>query len=155
VLQRRVEACAMTAGRDLNGPSFWPVAAGTRRSRGDGSQRAGVHPGDSGTTAAPNWWSTCRRIQVGIHTTGQWVMDLSADDVWWATSDIAGSSVIATCLCPVARGDHGRLRGFDRPSGSGDVLPSHRGEHMTGLFTSPTAVRLLMGYGTEAAHRLT
>ena len=108
----------------------------------------------SGTTAKPKLTiSTHGGYQVHIHSMGRWVFGLRPDDVWWSTSDIGwvvGHSYMV--YAPLLAGSttivyEGAL---DHPEP--DVvwrLIEKLG--VTGLFTSPTAVRLLMRYGEGAA----
>jgi acetyl-CoA synthetase len=114
----------------------------------------------SGTTAKPKLTvSTHGGYQVHIHSMGRWVFGLKPEDVWWSTSDIGwvvGHSYMV--YAPLLAGAttivyEGAL---DHPTP--DVawrLIEELG--VTGLFTSPTAVRLLMRYGEAAAreHDLT
>ncbi len=93
--------------------------------------------------------------QVFIHATGRWVFGLDEADVWWSTSDIGwvvGHSYIvyapllAGCTTIAYEG------ALDHP----DAATCYRiieENAVTGVFTSPTAVRLLMKYGSEPARR--
>ncbi|HZD65608.1 MAG TPA: acetate--CoA ligase [Acidimicrobiales bacterium] len=108
----------------------------------------------SGTTAKPKLAvHTHGGYQVGIHSTGKWCFGLRADDVWWATSDIGwvvGHSYIvyapllAGCTTIAYEGalDH------PGPEHAYQMIEAHG---VTGLFTAPTAVRMLMRYGTAPA----
>jgi acetyl-CoA synthetase len=108
----------------------------------------------SGTTAKPKLAVHAHGpYQVHIHAMGDWVFGLRERDVWWSTSDIGwvvGHSYIvyapllAGCTTIVYEGalDHPGPETFYR-------IVEENG--VTGVFTSPTAVRLLMRYGTEAA----
>jgi acetyl-CoA synthetase len=108
----------------------------------------------SGTTAKPKLTiSTHGGYQVHIHSMGRWVFGLRPDDVWWSTSDIGwvlGHSYMV--YAPLLAGSttivyEGAL---DHPEP--DVVWRLIEElGVTGLFTSPTAVRLLMRYGEGAA----
>jgi acetyl-CoA synthetase len=104
----------------------------------------------SGTTATPKL--TVQRhggYAVGIHAMGRWVFGMRRSDVWWSTSDIGwvvGHSYIL--YAPLLHGCttiayEGAL---DHPDP--DVLWRTVEElGVTGIFTSPTAVRMLMRYG--------
>ena len=108
----------------------------------------------SGTTAKPKLAvHTHGGYQVYIHSMGSWVFGLKETDVWWSTSDIGwvvGHSYIvyapllAGCTTLAYEGalDHPGPQTFYR------VVAE---EQVTGIFTSPTAVRLLMRYGAEPA----
>jgi acetyl-CoA synthetase len=107
----------------------------------------------SGTTAKPKLAVHSHgAYQVGIHNTGSWVMDLRETDVWWSTSDIGwivGHSFIvyapllAGCTTIAFEGalDHPGPETFYR------ILAE---EKVTGLFTAPTAIRMLMAHGAKA-----
>ncbi|MGH9073880.1 MAG: acyl-CoA synthetase, partial [Acidimicrobiales bacterium] len=108
----------------------------------------------SGTTAKPKLAvHTHGGYQVGIHSTGKWCFGLRPGDVWWSTSDIGwvvGHSYIvyapllAGCTTIAYEGalDHPGPEHFYR-------LVEDNG--VTGIFTAPTAVRMLMRYGTGPA----
>ncbi|MBO0685212.1 MAG: AMP-binding protein, partial [Candidatus Dormibacteraeota bacterium] len=110
----------------------------------------------SGTTAKPKLAVHAHGpYQVHIHAMGDWVFGLHQDDVWWSTSDIGwvvGHSYIvyapllAGCTTIAFEGalDHPGPETFYR------IVEENR---VTGIFTSPTAVRQLMKYGVEPARR--
>lgn len=109
----------------------------------------------SGTTARPKLAvHTHGGYQVHIHSMGRWVFDLSADDMWWSTSDIGwivGHSYMvygpllagATTISYEGALDHPSPETFWR-------LIDELG--VTGVFTSPTAVRMLMRHGEQLAN---
>jgi acetyl-CoA synthetase len=155
VLQRTPEGGPMTPGRDITWEEF---LAGAEGQDGGHVVMEANEPAfilaTSGTTAAPKLAVHVHGgYQVGIHSTGKWVMDLDPSDVWWSTSDIGwivGHSYIvyapllAGCTTIAFEGsiDHPGPEAFYRIVEDNCV---------TGIFTSPTAVRLLMRYGEEAA----
>jgi acetyl-CoA synthetase len=106
----------------------------------------------SGTTAKPKLAvHTHGPYQVLIRAMGEWVFDLQKTDVWWSTSDIGwvvGHSYIvyapllAGCTTIAFEGalDHPDAETFYR------IIEENA---VTGVFTSPTAVRMLMRYGKE------
>jgi acetyl-CoA synthetase len=108
----------------------------------------------SGTTAKPKLAvHTHGGYQVGIHAMGRVCFGMKPEDVWWSTSDIGwvvGHSYIVYapllfgCTTVVYEGalDHPDPETLWR-------LVAELG--VTGVFTSPTAVRLLMRYGEEYA----
>ena len=110
----------------------------------------------SGTTAKPKLAvSVHGGYQVHVHSMGNWCFGMKPTDVWWSTSDIGwvvGHSYIV--YAPLLRGCttivyEGAL---DHPGP--EVLWQIMEEFgVTGVFTSPTAVRLLMRYGSEPAKR--
>jgi acetyl-CoA synthetase len=105
----------------------------------------------SGTTAKPKLAvHTHGGYQVYIASMGRWCFGLHAGDVWWATSDIGwivGHSymiyapLLAGATTVVFEGalDH------PGPDANWRVVVEEFGA--TGIFTSPTAVRMLMRYG--------
>ncbi len=110
----------------------------------------------SGTTARPKLAvHTHGPYQVHINATGDWAFGLDASDVWWSTSDIGwivGHSYIvyapllAGCATLVYEG------ALDHP-GPDTLYRIVDENRVSGIFTSPTAVRLLMRYGVEVAQR--
>jgi acetyl-CoA synthetase len=110
----------------------------------------------SGTTAKPKLAvHTHGGYAVHIASMGRWCFGLRPEDVWWSTSDIGwivGHSYIvyapllAGCTTLAWEGaiDH------PDPETVWRIVEEFR---VTGLFTSPTAVRLLMRYGEAPAHR--
>ena len=155
VLRRGAAEPAMTPGRDV----WW-----------DDYLRAGEH-GDSscahmeanepayilatsGTTAKPKLVvHTHGGYQVGIVAAATWCFGLTRDDVWWATSDLGwavGHSYLVyapLCLGCTTVAYEGAL---DHPTPS-TLWQLVEEFGVTGLFTSPTAVRLLMRTGEAAA----
>jgi acetyl-CoA synthetase len=110
----------------------------------------------SGTTAKPKLAVHVHGgYAVGIHTMGRVCFGLRPDDIWWSTSDIGwivGHSYIvyapllAGCTTVVYEG------ALDHP-GPETAWSLVEELGVTGIFTSPTAVRLLMRYGEEPARR--
>jgi acetyl-CoA synthetase len=108
----------------------------------------------SGTTAKP---------KLAVHTHGgyqvhnwgmsRWLFGLNPSDVWWATSDIGWAVGHAYTV-------HAPLL-FGCTTIAYEGAPDHPGPEtfyriiqengITGMFTSPTLVRLLMRYGADAA----
>jgi acetyl-CoA synthetase len=105
----------------------------------------------SGTTASPKLAvHTHGGYQVHIASMGRWCFGLRPSDVWWSTSDIGwivGHSymvyapLVTGCTTVAFEGalDH------PRPDAHWRTVVEEFGA--TGIFTSPTAVRLLMRYG--------
>jgi acetyl-CoA synthetase len=105
----------------------------------------------SGTTAKPKLAiHTHGGYQVHIFSMGRWCFGLKPEDVWWSTSDIGwivGHSYII--YAPLLTGCttlafEGALD-FPRPDANWRAAIEEFGT--TGIFTSPTAVRMLMRYG--------
>jgi len=155
VLQRAPEGSSMTEGRDITWEEFLAGADGNSGAHEvmEANEPAFILA-TSGTTAAPKLAVHVHGgYQVGIHSTGKWVMDLDPSDVWWSTSDIGwvvGHSYIvyapllAGCTTIAFEGS------IDHP-GPETFYKIIEENTVTGMFTSPTAVRLLMRYGEEAA----
>jgi acetyl-CoA synthetase len=107
----------------------------------------------SGTTAKPKLAiHTHGGYQVHVATMGKWCFGLKPADVWWATSDIGwivGHSymvyapLLAGCTTVAFEG----ALDFPRPDANWRTAVEEFG--VTGIFTSPTAVRMLMRYGNE------
>jgi len=155
VLQRGREPAPMAPGRDLRWQEFLARAAGQR---GEHVEMEANEPAyilaTSGTTAKPKLAIHVHGgYQVHIHSMGRWCFGLRPTDVWWSTSDIGwvvGHSyivyapLIAGCTTLAFEG------ALDHP---GPEAPWRIVEEfgVTGIFTSPTAVRLLMRYGEAPA----
>jgi acetyl-CoA synthetase len=107
----------------------------------------------SGTTARPKLAvHTHGGYQVHICSMGRWCFGLKPTDVWWATSDIGwivGHSymvyapLIAGCTSVAFEG------ALDHPRAEANWKLAIEEFGVTGVFTSPTAVRMLMRYGDE------
>jgi acetyl-CoA synthetase len=154
VLERGARGMHGTHGRDITWEAFL--------SSGDGSSGAHVpleanEPAfilaTSGTTASPKLAvHTHGGYQVHIASMGRWCFGMTPDDVWWATSDIGwivGHSymvyapLLAGCTTVAFEGalDH------PQPDAHWRAVVEQYGA--TGIFTSPTAVRMLMRYGAK------
>jgi acetyl-CoA synthetase len=107
----------------------------------------------SGTTAKPKLAvHTHGGYQVHIASMGRWCFGLKSSDVWWATSDIGwivGHSymiyapLIAGCTTVAFEG------ALDHPRPDANWRTAIEEFGVTGMFTSPTAVRMLMRYGED------
>jgi acetyl-CoA synthetase len=155
VLDRTPAKAPMKAGRDLSWDDFL--------ARGEG--RSGAHEemesnepafilATSGTTAKPKLAvHTQGGYQVHVSAMGKMCFGMRPGEIWWSTSDIGwivGHSYIvyapllAGCTTLAYEGS------IDHPAP--DALWKIVAEFgVTGIFTSPTAVRLLMRYGDAAA----
>ena len=155
VVLRRGGESPVTSDRELGWDEF--IERGEGHDGGHVSMEANEPAyilATSGTTAKPKLTvSTHGGYQVHIHSMGRWVFGLKPSDIWWSTSDIGwvvGHSymvyapLLAGCTTIVYEGalDHPRPDVVWR-------LIEELG--VTGLFTSPTAVRLLMRYGEAQA----
>jgi acetyl-CoA synthetase len=153
VLNRTGEPISMQPGRDITWEEFLGYAEG---------QSGGYVPMESnepayilatsGTTAKPKLAiHTHGGYQVHIHSMAQWVYDLKPTDVWWSTSDIGwvvGHSYIVYAPLIVGATTLAYEGALDYPGP--EVFWQVMEEFgVTSVFTSPTAVRLLMKYGDE------
>ena len=154
VLRRSTSEVAMTRGRDLAWEEFLALADGDDAYEELESNEPAYILATSGTTAKPKLAVHAHGpYQVHIHAMADWVFGLDETDVWWSTSDIGwvvGHSYIvyapllAGCTTIAYEGalDHPGPETFYR------IVEENQA---TGVFTSPTAVRMLMRHGTEAA----
>jgi acetyl-CoA synthetase len=110
----------------------------------------------SGTTARPKLAvHTHGPHQVHIHAMGRWCFGMRPDDVWWATSDIGwvvGHSYIVYAPLLFGCATIAYEGALDHPDAE-TVYRIVAECRVSGVFTSPTAVRLLMRYGTEPSRR--
>ncbi len=110
----------------------------------------------SGTTAKPKLAVHKHGgYQVYIHCMGRWCFGLNADDVWWATSDIGwivGHSymVYAPLLMGCTTIAFEGAIDYPGPETFWQLIDEY---HVTGIFTSPTGVRLMKRYGEEPARK--
>jgi len=153
VLARGDEKVPMKAGRDMTWEDFLEKGAGEDSGVEEmESNEPAFILATSGTTARPKLAvHTQGPYQVLIRSMAEWVFDLKENDVWWSTSDIGwivGHSYIVyapllvgcTTIAYEGALDHPDAETFYR------VVEENA---VTGVFTSPTAVRLLMRYGVE------
>ena len=162
VLERGTQRSPLNAPRDLSWDDF------LKRGEGQSSAHEVMESNDaayilatSGTTARPKLAvHTHGGYQVYIATMGRWCFGLKPSDVWWATSDIGwivGHSymvyapLLAGCTTVAFEG------ALDHPTPDGHWRTAVEELGVTGIFTSPTAVRLLRRYGeqtlTDIDHR--
>jgi len=155
LLQRGGVDAPMESGRDLTWDEF--LARGEGQDGGYVAVESNTPAfilATSGTTAKPKL-SIHKHggYQVHIHSMGSWVFGMKETDVWWATSDIGwivGHSYIV--YAPLLRGctTIAFEGAIDHPGP--DMIWKIIAEYgVTGVFTSPTAVRLLMRYGAQHA----
>jgi acetyl-CoA synthetase len=156
-LRRGMGEAPAAPGRDLDWDAFLALAEGqSDHVEWLEANEPAYILATSGTTAKPKLAVHAHGpYQVHIHAMGDWVFGLQENDVWWSTSDIGwvvGHSYIvyapllAGCTTIAYEGalDHPGPETFYR------IVEENQ---VTGVFTSPTAVRLLMKYGAEAARR--
>jgi acetyl-CoA synthetase len=110
----------------------------------------------SGTTAKPKLAvHTHGGYGVHIASMGDWVFGLRAGETWWSTSDIGwivGHSYIVYAPLMAGATTIAFEGALDYPHADApwSII---EGEGVTGVFTSPTAVRLLMRYGEGVPRR--
>ena len=110
----------------------------------------------SGTTAKPKLAvHTHGGYQVYVYSMGKWMFGLGPTDIWWSTSDIGwvvGHSYIVFGPLLVGCTTIAYEGALDHPNAETfyDVIERNK---VTGVFTSPTAARLLMRYGTAPARK--
>ena len=155
VVLHRQAAEAETGSRKLGWDDFLALGSG----QSDGVEWVEANEplyilATSGTTAKPKLAvHTHGPYAVHIDAMGDWVFGLRQDDVWWSTSDIGWvvghgyivyAPLLAGCTTIAFEGalDHPGPDTFYR------VIEENA---VTGVFTSPTAVRQLMKYGVEPA----
>jgi acetyl-CoA synthetase len=154
VLEREGPAAPRHEGRDLSWDGF--LAGGRNGSSAHEPMEANEPAfilATSGTTATPKLAvHTHGGYQVHIASMGRWCFGLKPSDVWWATSDIGwivGHSymvyapLIAGCTTIAFEG------ALDHPAPDTHWRVAVEEFGATGVFTSPTAVRMLMRYGEQ------
>ena len=152
VLKRTAAETPMCAGRDISWDEFLTRAQGQS---GDYVTMEANEPAfilaTSGTTATPKLAvHTHGGYQVHIDSMGKWLFGLKSTDVWWSTSDIGwivGHSYIVYAPLIAGATTIAFEGALDYPAPETNwkaVIEEYR---VTGIFTSPTAVRLLMRYG--------
>ncbi len=112
----------------------------------------------SGTTAKPKLAiHTHGGYQVHIASMARWVFGLKPEDVWWATSDIGwivGHSYIVYAPLIIGCTTLAFEGALDFPNSESNWKVAIEEFSVSGVFTSPTAVRLLMRYGDEPLNQV-
>jgi len=152
ILKRDAAPAPMKAERDISWEEFLAHAPGHS---GDYVEMESNEPAfilaTSGTTAKPKLAiHTHGGFQVHIHSMGKWLFDLKPTDVWWSTSDIGwivGHSYIVYAPLIVGCTTIAFEGALDYPQPDTNWKALIEDYRVTGIFTSPTAVRLLMRYG--------
>ena len=155
VLRRGSDAVPMLAGRDLEWDEFLAGAAGQSSAHEvmEANEPAYILA-TSGTTAKPKLAvHTHGGYQVGIYSAARWCFGLRDTDIWWSTSDIGwvvGHSYIVYAPLLIGCTTIAYEGALDHPTPA-TFYRIVAENHVTGVFTSPTAARLLMRYGVEPA----
>jgi acetyl-CoA synthetase len=155
VLERSPAGAPMRSDRDVLWDDFISRGAG---GNGDHVSMESNEPAfilaTSGTTAKPKLAvHTHGGYAVHIASMARWCFGLRPEEVWWSTSDIGwivGHSYIVYAPLLLGCTTLAYEGAIDHPAP--DTLWKIVEEFgVTGIFTSPTAVRLLMRYGEEPA----
>ncbi len=155
VLRRGKDAVPMTTGRDITWDAFLAKAEGQDSAHVELEANEPAYIlATSGTTAKPKLAvHTHGGYQVYVYSMAKWMFGLKPDDVWWSTSDIGwvvGHSYIVFGPLLVGCATIAYEGGLDHPNSETFYAIVERNK-VTGVFTSPTAVRLLMRYGNAPA----
>src|SRR5438067_1186064 len=156
VLRRTATAIPWNDARDMEWSKFLAGAEG----RDDAAVELEANEpayilATSGTTAKPKLAvHTHGGYQVYVYSMAKWMFGLKPSDVWWSTSDIGwvvGHSYIVFGPLLVGCATIAYEGALDHPDAETAyrIVERHK---VTGVFTSPTAVRLLMRYGNAPAH---
>ncbi|MDQ3879592.1 MAG: acetate--CoA ligase [Chloroflexota bacterium] len=157
IFERRPGSAPLAPGRDIPWNEF---VAGGRAGDGGHVETEANEPAyilaTSGTTAKPKLAvHTHGGYQVHIVSMGRWVFGLEPDETWWSTSDIGwvvGHSYIVYAPLIIGAATVAYEGALDHPGPEAAWrLVEELG--VTGIFTSPTAARLLMRYGEDVARR--
>ncbi len=147
----------MKKGRDLTWQDFLDFGTGQSSAHEQMESNEPLYIlATSGTTARP-------KLVVHVHggyqvhtvSMGKWVFDLKPDDVWWATSDIGWAvghayTVYAPLVLGCASIAYEGSIDYPTPETIWQIIEEFQ---VTGIFTSPTAARLLMRYGEEITRK--
>lgn len=152
VLKRSQEDLFMDSPRDITWDEFLAHSAGQT---GECAPMEANEPAfilaTSGTTAKPKLAiHTHGGYQVHIVSMARWVFGLKPTDVWWSTSDIGwivGHSYIVYAPLIIGCTTIAFEGALDHPTSEANWKVGMEEFSVSGMFTSPTAVRLLMRYG--------
>jgi acetyl-CoA synthetase len=155
ILRRGTGDVPMAAGRDITWEEF--LALGEGQDSGHAVMEANEPAyilATSGTTAKPKLAvHTHGGYQVHIHAMAKWVYDLKETDIWWSTSDIGwvvGHSYIVYAPLLVGCTTIAYEGALDHP-GPETFYRITAENRVSSVFTSPTAARMLMRFGSEIA----
>jgi acetyl-CoA synthetase len=156
VLEREPGRAPLDRSRDLTWPQFLERAEGHD---GGHEEMEANEPAfilaTSGTTATPKLAvHTHGGYQVHIVAMARWVFGLRPGEMWWSTSDIGwivGHSYIVYAPLIIGATTVAYEGALDQP-GPERFWGLIEELGVTGIFTSPTAIRAFMRYGEEVAH---
>jgi acetyl-CoA synthetase len=155
ILRKTPAEIPMTAGRDITWDEFLARGKGQDGSHVElESNEPAYILATSGTTAKPKLAvHTHGGYQVYVYSMAKWMFGLRPGDVWWSTSDIGwavGHSYIVFAPLLIGCTTMAYEGALDHPTPETFYEIVERNK-VTGVFTSPTAVRLLMRYGNAPA----
>lgn len=153
VLRRSSMDIPMEAHRDLTWDEFLKRGEGTSSAHVEmESNEPAYILATSGTTAKPKLAiHTHGGYQVHMVSMAKWLFGLNENDVWWSTSDIGwivGHSYIVYAPMIIGCATIAYEGALDYPD-PGTLWQIVEEFGVSGIFTSPTAVRLLMRYGDD------
>ncbi len=155
VVLQRSRNTSMQHGRDITWDDFLRTGEGQDSGveRMESNEPAFILA-TSGTTATPKLAvHTHGPYGVYVHAMARWCFGLRPTDVWWSTSDIGwvvGHSYIVYAPLLIGCTTIAYEGAIDHPSPE-TFYRVVAENHVSGIFTSPTAVRLLMRYGADYA----
>jgi acetyl-CoA synthetase len=157
VLRRTKGDLPMKAGRDITWDEFLALGEGRDGAHVECEANEPAYIlATSGTTAKPKLAvHTHGGYQVYVYSMAKWMFALRDSDVWWSTSDIGwavGHSYIVFAPLLVGCTTIAYEGALDHPNAETFYAIVER-NGVTGAFTSPTAVRLLMRYGSDPAKK--
>lgn len=106
----------------------------------------------SGTTGLPKGAAHVHNAVIGHYATGKYVLDLQPDDIYWCTADpgwVTGTSY--HMFAPWANGVTNLV--YEPGFGASRWYEAIERHKVTVWYTAPTAIRMLMKAGTDAARK--
>jgi len=157
VLRRSEDEVSMGEGRDISWDEFLTKGEGISSDLVplESNEPLFLLP-TSGTTAKPK--VTVQNhggYQVYIYSMAKWIYGLRADDIWFCTSDIGwivghSYNIYAPLLAGCTSILYDGTPDYPRPDMWWELIERNK---VTGIFSSPTAIRALMRLGTEQARK--